>query len=169
MSSTIPAITDPSVASVVTPTVSSGGLGATASSSTATNSTTPSALSETDFFQIMSAELANQDPSSPTDSTEFISQMAQFSELSALSTMQSELQTLVATDQAQSAPILNGAAMLGKTVTTPTGTGVVQGAAVQDGQVYVTVSGQSTAVPLTNITAITDTPSATSTATTPGS
>jgi len=144
---TIPSVSTPSISAIASDTVATN---ATPSSSSA------GGLSETDFFQIMSAELANQDPTSPTNSTEFITQMAQFSELSALSSMQTDLQDLVQADQAQAAPILNGAALLGKTVTTSHGSGVVQGATVQNGATYLTVAGQSTAIPLSAVTSITE-------------
>ncbi len=172
----VPAVSVKGVAAVPAATLASNTTSPSTPSSSTTNTTlspatnpsanaSPSAstdgLSETDFFQILSAELANQDPSSPTDSTEFITQMAQFSELSDLSSMQSDLQSLVQADQAQAAPILNGAALLGKTVTTAQGSGVVQGASIDQGTTYLTVSGQSTAVPLTDVTSITETPAAT--------
>jgi len=104
----------------------------------------------------LSASGATSNAVSTANSTQFVTQLAQFSQLSALSSMQSDLNDLVQAEQAQSAPILSGAALLGKTVMTPGGSGVVQGAAVESGNVYLTVSGQSEAVPLTAITAVTD-------------
>jgi len=155
---TVPRVLTPRVPALATATsnpATTSSSGNTATSSTSSPAST-GGLSETDFFKIMSAELANQDPTSPTNSTQFITQMAQFSELSVLTSMQTDLQNLVQADQAQAAPILNGAALLGKTVTTSHGSGVVQGATVQNGTTYLTVAGQSTAIPLSAITSITE-------------
>ena len=59
---------------------------------------TPSALDKDAFLKILVAQLANQDPLSPQDDTAFISQLAQFS---SLEQMQS-LNTAFSTSQAYS-------------------------------------------------------------------
>ena len=137
----------------------SGVSAVTPSSSSSTSSSPTSSqgnvMGEQQFFKILSAELANQSPTSPANSTTFITQMAQFSQLSALSNIQSALQSLVQADQSQAAPILNGAALLGKTVHTAHGSGIVQGAAVRQGVTYLTVKGQASAIPLSAVTAVT--------------
>jgi flagellar basal-body rod modification protein FlgD len=46
---------------------------------TSNNSTDSSTLNYDDFLQLMVAQLRNQDPLNPTDSTEYMSQIAQFS------------------------------------------------------------------------------------------
>jgi flagellar basal-body rod modification protein FlgD len=46
-----------------------------------------STLDMNDFLQLLSAQLANQDVMNPTDNTEFISQMAQFTSLQAMQTL----------------------------------------------------------------------------------
>ena len=50
-------------------------------SSGASTSLGGSAPSEQMFLQLLVAQLKNQDPMNPTDSTQFVSQLAQFSEL----------------------------------------------------------------------------------------
>ena len=57
-------------------------------SATATNTTSSGASSSLDsgvneqmFLNLLVAQLKNQDPMNPTDSTQFVSQLAQFSEL----------------------------------------------------------------------------------------
>lgn len=49
--------------------------------SAATTSATSSAPSKELFLQLLVAQIKNQDPTNPTDSTQFVSQLAQFSEL----------------------------------------------------------------------------------------
>ena len=50
-------------------------------SSGASSSLGGSAPSQQMFLQLLVAQLKNQDPLSPTDSTQYVSQLAQFSEL----------------------------------------------------------------------------------------
>ena len=52
-----------------------------ASSASASSSLGGSAPSEQMFLQLLVAQLKNQDPLSPTDGTQFVAQLAQFSEL----------------------------------------------------------------------------------------
>jgi flagellar basal-body rod modification protein FlgD len=53
-----------------------------AGTSTSTASTKPSSLAnQTVFLQLLVAQLKNQDPASPADGTQFITQLAQFTTL----------------------------------------------------------------------------------------
>ena len=62
-------------------------LGASSGASTSANSalTGSQAPTEQMFLQLLVAQLQNQDPMNPTDSTTFVSQLAQFSELEPVS------------------------------------------------------------------------------------
>ena len=97
--------------------------------SNATNSTTDksnskstaksaSSLGINDFLQLLSAQMANQDPMNPTDNTAFISQMAQFSSLSAMQTLTETAASQL--DATNTASLISysqyGAEMVGKTV-----------------------------------------------------
>lgn len=123
------------------------GATSTGTASGSSSSALVQGVSEQQFFQLLGAELANQNPTQPVNSTQFIAQLATFAQLSALTHMQSSLSTLA------SAPILNGAALIGKTVTTASGSGTVTGALVQNQQVMVQVSGLG-AVPLSAISSV---------------
>ncbi len=57
----------------------------TSTNPTASNSTSSSALAnESTFLQLLVAQIKNQDPTQPMDSTAFLSQLAQFSQLEQL-------------------------------------------------------------------------------------
>jgi flagellar basal-body rod modification protein FlgD len=45
------------------------------------------------FLQLLVAQLQNQDPLNPTDSTQFVSQMAQFSELEQVMGIRTDIET----------------------------------------------------------------------------
>lgn len=67
------------MASAVNPLTGLNASSTTTSSSSA--SSLASAPSEEVFLQLLVAQIQNQDPLNPTDSTQFVSQLAQFSEL----------------------------------------------------------------------------------------
>jgi len=75
---------------------------ALSNSSTTGSPSTASALggtapTEQMFLQLLVAQLQNQDPLNPTDSTQFVSQLAQFSELEQVMAIRGDTDTL-ATD-----------------------------------------------------------------------
>jgi flagellar basal-body rod modification protein FlgD len=69
------------------------------SQSTNSNASAPSALpanvdglaNENTFLQLLVAQIKNQDPTNPTDSVQFLSQLAQFSQLEQLIGIRQEL------------------------------------------------------------------------------
>jgi flagellar basal-body rod modification protein FlgD len=71
------------------------------SQSTNSNASAPSALpanvdglaNENTFLQLLVAQIKNQDPTNPTDSVQFLSQLAQFSQLEQLIGIRQELKT----------------------------------------------------------------------------
>jgi flagellar basal-body rod modification protein FlgD len=68
------------MASAISPITSATTTG-TASSAASSSSSLDSGVNEQMFLQLLVAQLKNQDPMNPTDSTQFVSQLAQFSEL----------------------------------------------------------------------------------------
>jgi flagellar basal-body rod modification protein FlgD len=75
--------------------------GSSSSSSSSTTTTSDDVLSQkTMFLQLMTAEIKYQDPLNPTDSTQFLTQLAQFSSL--------EQETYLRQDADQIVDLLNG-------------------------------------------------------------
>jgi flagellar basal-body rod modification protein FlgD len=77
--------------SAVTPN-SGTGSGSTSLSSASASATQ---VSEQQFFQLLVAQLQNQDPLNPMDGTQFVSQLAQFSELEQMIGVNQGVQQLV--------------------------------------------------------------------------
>jgi flagellar basal-body rod modification protein FlgD len=73
------------------------------SSATAAATAAQTQVTEQQFLQLLVAQLKNQDPLSPMDGTQFVSQLAQFSELQQMIGVNQGVQQLV-TDQQNGTP-----------------------------------------------------------------
>ena len=75
------------------------------SSTTSSGSTDPtsSLTNETTFLQLLMAQVQNQDPMNPTDSTQFVGQLVSFSQLEQLLSINQGVTTLVS-DASTSTP-----------------------------------------------------------------
>jgi flagellar basal-body rod modification protein FlgD len=61
---------------------------------TASQAASAQTLNQADFLQLLTAQMQNQDPFNPTDNSQMVAQMAQFSQLSATTDMDTQLQTI---------------------------------------------------------------------------
>jgi flagellar basal-body rod modification protein FlgD len=113
-----------------------------------------STLTETDFLQLLTTQLQNQDPLQPMSDTTFIAQMATFSQLSAQDTLNTNF-----SDYSQTQDITSAQSYIGKTVTVSgaaegvaAATGTVTGVTVSNGTPQLTINGTDYSV--SDITAI---------------
>lgn len=67
-------------------------------------------INETDFLQLITTQLQNQDPLQPTDPSQFLGQLEGLSEVSSLQSMQTAM---------SSSQVTNGASLLGHSVLAP--------------------------------------------------
>jgi len=74
----------------------------------------PSALGQQQFFDLMVAQLKNQDPLKPLDSTEFLSQLAQFSTVTGINGIQQSMASLAGS--LQSSQALQASTLVGRDV-----------------------------------------------------
>lgn len=109
------------------------------SSSSASSSSWASSLDTQDFLKLLAAQMSNQDVMNPTEDTEFISQLAQFSSLEAMQSL------------TQMAYVQYGASLIGKTVAVAQydssgyyrqDTGVVDSVNLTGGSAVLTVNGR---------------------------
>jgi flagellar basal-body rod modification protein FlgD len=111
-----------------------------------------SQLGQADFFKLLLAQMQNQDPLNPTSSSDFVAQLAQFSNLSAVQQLNTSFAGMLALQQ-----LTQGANLIGKSITfLPPGgtqqTGNVDSVKVQNGSLQLMVGGN--AVPLNQVTGV---------------
>ncbi len=125
------------------------------------NATDQFGLSFESLLQIVLTQLTYQDPLEPMDNFEFVSQLAQFSQIQQAQTMNENLELLVRSQTTGQA-----AALLGKTVDLAAGgnllTGEITGVSFANGAPSLTLEttqGQTiSGLPLGNVTQIRETP-----------
>lgn len=76
-------------------------------------------VNQTDFLKLLTAQMKNQDPSKPADSGEFMSQMAQFTQVSSLEKLQKSFDNF--STEMLSTQTLQATSLLGKSVMVPGG------------------------------------------------
>lgn len=87
--------------SLIQPASSSSSTGANAASNAAINATN-SLANENTFLQLMVAQIKNQDPTQPVDSSTFLTQLAEFSQLEQLIGIRQDVSQLGPTGAAAS-------------------------------------------------------------------
>lgn len=129
----------------------SGTSGTSSTSSTSNNSSNVnSALSSTmtqaDFLKLMTAQLQAQDPTNPVDNSQFVSQMAQFSQLSATQQLDTDLQTLSSnvSSAMQTSQVLSSSNLVDRQVLVPSSSVAYDGTDAVQGAVNVTAAGSVT-------------------------
>ena len=122
----------------------------TTSTSTSTTSNVNSALSSTmtqaDFLKLMTAQLQAQDPTNPVDNSQFVSQMAQFSQLSTTQQLDTDLQTLSSNISwaLQTSQVLSSSNLVNRQVMVPSSTMSFDGTDSVKGAVNVTSASDVT-------------------------
>ena len=133
MISNIHATTQPGAGTGTNGTSGTGSTGSSSTSSTSSSSANGVTLGGTDFLTLMLAQLQNQDPTSPVDSNEFLSQLASLSEvqgINQLNTSFASLSNSLVSGQALQASSLLGhqALVASSTASLATAGGTVSGA-----------------------------------------
>jgi len=83
----------------------------------------PDELGQSEFLELMIAQLNNQDPMKPMENGDFISQMAQFSAVTGLTKLQESFDGLAVSLQSNQA--LQASSLVGRTVLVPSGIGTL--------------------------------------------
>jgi flagellar basal-body rod modification protein FlgD len=118
------------------------------SSSGQTPSTSPtdrSRLGKDDFLKLLATQLQHQDPLSPMDNMQFMSQMAQFSTLEQITNLETEMTRLTFTNQVNQSIALIGHTVDYVDADGQTTQGVAQSVGFADGKISVKIDGNDVA------------------------
>src|SRR4051812_26604617 len=126
---------------------------ATAAATSATSSTAGSSQMDSDtFLKLLVAQLKYQDPTSPSDATQFLAQTAQFAVVQKLDALSALDQKVLDASKAQTAAALIGQRVTYTDVAGTSHTGTVTGTTVGQQVPNLTVDGQ--VVSLDDVTAV---------------
>lgn len=103
-----------------------------------------SALGKDAFLQLLVTQMQNQNPLEPQDNGEFVAQLAQFSSLESMQSLNGSVNTIVSSFQSSQA--LQASSLVGRSVTVVTDTAVVDTSKGMTGSVNLTTSSTGTAV-----------------------
>jgi flagellar basal-body rod modification protein FlgD len=103
-------------------------------------------MTQADFLKLMTAQLQAQDPTNPVDNSQFVSQMAQFSTLSATQQLDTDLNTLSTNVSSgmQTSQVLSSSNLVNRSVLVPSSTMTFDGTDSVSGAVNVPASGSVT-------------------------
>jgi len=92
-------------------------------------------MSQSDFLKLMTTQLQSQDPTNPVDNSQFVSQMAQFSQLSATQDLLTSVNTLgnTVSGALQTSQVLGSSSLLNRQVLVPSTTLSYSGSSVTGG------------------------------------
>ncbi len=105
-------------------------------------------ISESQFLQLISTQLKNQNPLSPADPTQFLSQLEGMSEVSSLQNVQTSIDNL--TSSMQASQVLSGTALLGHQVLSGGSTANLAAGGTVSGAVTAPAGASSLTVAVTN-------------------
>lgn len=110
--------------------------------STVTSTPTGSTMTQSDFLQLLTTQLQDQDPTQPMDNSQMAAELAQFATLSTDQNIYSTLQTMNGniSSNMQTSQVLGASNLVGKQVLVPSSTLDYSGSAV-GGAVNVTTAG----------------------------
>jgi flagellar basal-body rod modification protein FlgD len=105
-------------------------------------------INQSQFLQLISTQMQNQDPLNPTDPTQFLAQIEGLSEVSSLQSLQTSISGLAS--GLQGAQVLNGTSLLGHSVLAPGTTATLAAGGSVSGAVSAPSGTGSLTVSVTN-------------------
>jgi flagellar basal-body rod modification protein FlgD len=132
----------------------------TSSTTIPTEAQSSSALGKDAFMKLLVNQIKNQDPLSPSDNTQYLSQLAQFSSLEQMQSLNDNIVGLAVLQQnnALMSQLTQSSALIGQTVTyldpatNQSATGTVSSVMIQDNLAVLSIGGEN--IPLANVTEV---------------
>ncbi|MCQ4269815.1 MULTISPECIES: flagellar hook assembly protein FlgD [Pseudomonas] len=113
-------------------------------SSSTSSSSSSSSLGKNDFLQLLVTQLNNQNPLDPQDNSEFVAQLAQFSQVEGMENLNASVNTI--TSGFQSSQALQASSLVGRSVIAQTDKAVVDTSTGITGAVKLPEAGTETTV-----------------------
>jgi len=134
------------VSTIPSTTSTNSSTSSSSSSTSSVNSALSSTMTQADFLKLMTAQLQAQDPTNPVDNSQFVSQMAQFSQLSATQQLDTDLQSLATNVNTamQTSQVLSSSNLVNRQVVVPSSSATYDGTDAVKGAVNVTAPGSVT-------------------------
>lgn len=101
-------------------------------------------LGQTDFLQLMTTQLQNQDPFSPLENGEFIGQMAQFGTVSGIGSLQKSFENFASALQSNRA--LEASVMVGRSVLVPGSSATLEQGGTVTGAVFLPAAASNVVI-----------------------
>ena len=118
------------------------------SNSSSSSSTDPASasISQADFLKLLTAQLQAQDPTNPMDNSQFVAQLAQFSQLQATQDLDTNLQSLSSNinTSMQTSQVINSSSLLDRNVLVPSSNITLDSGTPAGGAVNFTAAGTAT-------------------------
>jgi flagellar basal-body rod modification protein FlgD len=136
------------------------GLGSDSSSLASVNPYAGQELDQAAFMELLVTQLENQDPLEPMNNENFIAQLASFSSLEQLESLNGNIMAMIALNQSNAllAQMTQGSALIGKQVSWidpvsgASSIGTVDSVKIEQGIAFLSIDGE--AVPMVNVTEI---------------
>ncbi|HET8764140.1 MAG TPA: flagellar hook capping FlgD N-terminal domain-containing protein [Rhodanobacter sp.] len=124
---------------------------APASASASVGAALGNSMNQADFLKLLTTQLQTQDPTKPMDNTQFVSQLAQFSQLASTQDLNASVNNLSGqiTSSLQSSQVLGSVGLVGRRVLVPAGTLSYAGSAMS-GAVGIGTAVANARVAITN-------------------
>ena len=119
---------------------------ASSAASSAASTAQSASLSQTDFLTLLTAQLQAQDPTNPMDNSQFVAQLAQFSQLQATQDLDTNLQSLSSSisTSMQTSQVINSSNLLDRNVLVPATSMTLDSSGSAVGGVNFTAAGTAT-------------------------
>jgi flagellar basal-body rod modification protein FlgD len=116
------------------------------SNSSSSSSAASASISQADFLKLLTAQLQAQDPTNPMDNSQFVAQLAQFSQLQATQDLDTNLQSLSSNinTSMQTSQVINSSSLLDRNVLVPSTNMTLTSGTPAGGAVNFTAAGTAT-------------------------
>lgn len=116
------------------------------SSSSSSTDPASASISQADFLKLLTAQLQAQDPTNPMDNSQFVAQLAQFSQLQATQDLDTNLQSLSSNinTSMQTSQVINSSSLLDRNVLVPSTNITLTSGTPAGGAVNFTAAGTAT-------------------------